>query len=99
MVTDLALRIDGPDGPNDRLGVVGKNRLVVPVIALQRKSASVESQKLNPRYAWEGGGLARTLGSPSCDFTSKGRGLRLEEGVQMCMNLPVSHHGEIVYDG
>ena len=56
MVTDLALRIDGPDGPNDRLGVVGKNRLVVPVIALQRKSASAESLKLNPRYAWEGGG-------------------------------------------
>ena len=58
MVTDLALRIDGPDGPNDRLGVVGKNRLVVPVIALQRKSASAESLKLNHRYAWEGGGLS-----------------------------------------
>ena len=58
MVTDLALRIDGPDGPNDRLGVVGKNRLVVPIIALQRKSASAESQKLNPRYAREGGGLS-----------------------------------------
>ena len=91
MVADLALRIDGSDGPNDRLGVVGKNRLVVPVIALQRKSASAESQKLNLRYAWGGGG-------PSCDFTCKGRGLRLEEGVQKCMNLPVSHHGEIVYD-
>ena len=51
MVTDLALRIDGPDGPNDRLGVVGKNRLVVTVIALQRKSASAESLKLNHRYA------------------------------------------------
>ena len=64
MVTDLALRIDGPDGPNDRLGVVGKNRLVVPVIALQRKSASAESLKLrNHRYAWEGGRLSDSQGS------------------------------------
>ena len=68
MVTDLALRIDGPDGPNDRLGVVGKNRLVVPVIALQRKSASAESQKLNLRYAWGGGGLIRILNSNSWEL-------------------------------
>ena len=61
MVTDLALRIDGPDGPNDRLGVVGKNRLVVPVIALQRKSASAESLKLNYRYICMGGRGAEGL--------------------------------------